>query len=313
MQPRLRVLRLQACQLRQGLQDGVKLLGMLESMRVLPLNGIGECSFIPDRPVQRYRFTVITPTYNRAHLIERTYKSLCAQTFTNFEWVVIDDGSADATKELVLSWKAFFPIRYLWKFNGGLHTALNLGTAVAEGEFVTQLDSDDYYVSHALERFDYLWQQIPTPERFSTLIGLCRREDESTIGSPLSRESIDTFTLRDALALVDADRCSIVRSDVARSFRYPEFKNERFMIPGLVHNRILSKYAARHFNEPLKVVCPAPGHMSSRDLRWSSPKGAFLYHTELALSDVPKGMRAKSALNAVRFAAVAALRPLFNH
>jgi glycosyltransferase involved in cell wall biosynthesis len=283
-------------------------------MRILSLTGnAGEWSSVPKLPLQRYRFTVITPTYNRAHLIERTFKSLYAQTFKDFEWVVIDDGSTDGTEELVSSWKASFPIRYLWKFNGGLHTALNLGTAVAEGEFVTQLDSDDYYVPHALERFDCLWTQIPTPERFSSLIGLCCREDGSVIGSPLPRQRIDTFTLRDALALLDGDRCSIVRTDVARAFPYPEFKNERFMIPSLVHNRIMSKYAARHFNEPLKVVCPAPGHMSSQDLRWASPKGAFLYHTELALSDVPKEMRAKSALNAMRFAAVAALRPLFNH
>src|SRR5258708_2904093 len=99
-----------------------------------------------------YRFSIITPTYNRAHLITRTYESLRAQSFEDFEWIVIDDGSQDGTRDLVSSWNASFPIRYFWKPNGGLHTALNLGSSVAAGEFMTQVDSDDYCVPHALER-----------------------------------------------------------------------------------------------------------------------------------------------------------------
>src|SRR5258708_2061474 len=94
----------------------------------------------------RCRFSVITATYNRAHLITRTYESLRAQTFQDFEWIIIDDGSTDDTFDLVRSWldhdqphdRQPFPISYLRKENGGLHTALNLGTEFAEGEFVTQ-------------------------------------------------------------------------------------------------------------------------------------------------------------------------------
>ena len=118
------------------------------------------------------RFTVLTPTYNRAHLLPVLYQSLCAQTFRDFEWVIVDDGSMDGTRELVTSWKPFFPIRYTWKPNGGMHTALNVGTRDAQGEFITQVDSDDYCVPHALERFDNRWRQIPDPDRFACLIVL---------------------------------------------------------------------------------------------------------------------------------------------
>src|SRR6266481_3489919 len=258
----------------------------------------------------RYRFSIITPTYNRVDLITRTYESLCTQTFQEFEWIVIDDGSTDGTRDLVLSWNARFPIRYFWKPNGGLHTALNVGTYLAKGEFVTQVDSDDYCVPHALERLDYLWRQIPNPERFSHLVGLCRNEDGVILGTPLSSDYIDIFKLRNALSLVDADRWGIVRTDIARQFPYPVFKNERFVMPGLIHNRILSRYAVRYFNEALLLVRHTPGHMSSVDLRWSSPKGAALYHAELAMHDVPLKMRLKSALNALRFSALAAGRTL---
>jgi glycosyltransferase involved in cell wall biosynthesis len=77
------------------------------------------------------KFTVLTATYNRAHTLPDVYQSLCAQTFRDFEWVIIDDGSADGTRELVLSWKPSFPIRYTWKQNGGKHTAVNIGVAQA--------------------------------------------------------------------------------------------------------------------------------------------------------------------------------------
>ena len=64
--------------------------------------------------------TVFTPTYNRAHTLARTYKSLCNQTCNDFEWLVIDDGSVDNTEELVKGWivEGRISIRYIKKENG---------------------------------------------------------------------------------------------------------------------------------------------------------------------------------------------------
>lgn len=52
----------------------------------------------------RLRITVFTPTYNRAYILHNLYESLKRQTFTDFEWLVIDDGSRDNTRELVEGW-----------------------------------------------------------------------------------------------------------------------------------------------------------------------------------------------------------------
>ena len=71
--------------------------------------------------MSQYKFTVFTPTYNRVNVINRVYSSLLNQTFHDFEWLIIDDGSTDKTAELVQSWKndpnTWFPIRYYWQEN----------------------------------------------------------------------------------------------------------------------------------------------------------------------------------------------------
>ena len=59
--------------------------------------------------------TIFTPTYNRAHTLERLYQSLCAQSVKDFEWLLVDDGSTDSTRYLVLSWmgQKNFSIRHI--------------------------------------------------------------------------------------------------------------------------------------------------------------------------------------------------------
>ena len=77
------------------------------------------------------RLCVFTPTYNRSDTLPRVYDSLCSQTCKDFEWLVIDDGSTDNTKELIKSFihENKFPIRYIYKDNGGLHTGYNTAYA----------------------------------------------------------------------------------------------------------------------------------------------------------------------------------------
>src|SRR5262249_2422136 len=99
-------------------------------------------------------FTVFTPTYNRAHTLHRVFDSLCAQTLRDFEWLVIDDGSSDSTRELIDNWtkSAHFTIRYIKQDHSGKHIAHNCAVREARGQFFLTLDSDDACTPQALER-----------------------------------------------------------------------------------------------------------------------------------------------------------------
>ena len=136
-------------------------------------------------------FTVFTPTYNRARTIERVYRSLAAQAFRGFEWVVVDDGSTDGTRELVEAWKAeaSFPIRYEWQENRGKHIASNKGIALARGELFITADSDDEFPPTALETFKRVWESIPEAERpgFAGAAGLCVDQRGRLVGDRFPR------------------------------------------------------------------------------------------------------------------------------
>ncbi len=98
--------------------------------------------------------SVIIPTYNRGQFIERAVQSVLAQTYTDFEIVVVDDGSTDDTVQLVLELqKADGRIRYLrHETNRGAQAARNTGIRAAEGHYIAFLDSDDEWLPHKLEQ-----------------------------------------------------------------------------------------------------------------------------------------------------------------
>jgi len=257
------------------------------------------------------KFTVLTPTYNRAHTLQRLYQGLCAQTFRDFEWVIVDDGSTDSTKEIVSGWRPFFPVRYFRKQNGGKHTAMNLGVAEAQGELVAFVDSDDCPVPRALERFDYRWHQIPDPAGFSTCTALTCTPDGTPRGKPFPGEFVDAFSFSDQYSHRGAiDRWGVSRTDILREFPFPE--GERFVPEGLVWNRMSRKYFTRFFNEPLLMVYASSDGLSRKmaDLRASSPRATLMYYRELVLSSAPIAARLRGAVNLCRFATIAVGRRL---
>ncbi len=96
------------------------------------------------------RVSIIIPTYNLARYIGRTLESVFAQTYTDYEVIVADDGSTDDTQDVLSSWDGKF--LYLYQPNRGVASARNLGLSKAGGEFIAYLDADDMWYPEKLER-----------------------------------------------------------------------------------------------------------------------------------------------------------------
>ncbi len=110
------------------------------------------------------KVTVIIPAYNAEKFIEQTIDSVLAQTFQDFEIIVINDGSRDKTAEIVNSYG--FSVRCIQTTNGGVSRARNLGINNALGEYIAFLDSDDLWEPTKLEKQVALLDENPN-------IGLC--------------------------------------------------------------------------------------------------------------------------------------------
>ncbi|TKK65030.1 glycosyltransferase family 2 protein [Ilyomonas limi] len=95
--------------------------------------------------------SVITPTYNRADLVQQTIKSIQAQTFTDWEMIIVDDGSTDNTQQAIQPYLADKRISYIKKNNTGQPDSLNVGVSHAKCEFIVFLDSDDEAYTHWLQ------------------------------------------------------------------------------------------------------------------------------------------------------------------
>jgi glycosyltransferase involved in cell wall biosynthesis len=256
----------------------------------------------------RYTFTVFTPTYNRAHLLPRVYESLKQQTFRDFEWLIIDDGSTDNTREVVHAWQpiAPFPIRYIAQPNGGKHTAVNRGAREAQGNLLAILDSDDWYLPQALDRFLHHWNSIPEPARagFAGVTGLCAYESRELIGSRFPQDVFDS----DPIDLryrhnVQGEKSGVVRTEVLRQFPYPEDVG-KYISESVVWNRIARNYKTRFINEVLTVKEFQPGGIT-RDGRLlqvrNSKASLFTCQELLAIADrLPLKMKVKTYSNYVR-------------
>lgn len=204
-------------------------------------------------------FTVFTPTFDRADRIGRVRDSLEAQTFRDFEWLIVDDGSTDGTRELVERWKrdARFQIRYLYQANAGKHVAFNRAVREARGALFLPLDSDDACVPEALERLLYWWEQIPEGERggFSAVTALCRDQAGRLVGTRFPESPFDGTSIELRWRhRVRGEKWGFQLTDVLRRHPFPEPEGARYVSESYVWRAIDSSgYKTRFVNEVLRI------------------------------------------------------------
>lgn len=225
--------------------------------------------------------TVFTPAYNRAHTIGRTYESLCRQTCKDFEWLVVDDGSTDNTKELVEGWikENKIPIRYIYQQNQGMHGAHNTAYANITTELNTCIDSDDFMPDDAVENIVGFWKENGS-DKYAGIIGLDQVESGEIIGTEFPVDMVET-TLQDFyLNGGKGDKKLVYRTDVITKYPpYPLFEGERYV--GLAYKYMLidQDYTLLTLNKALVTVEYQADGSSYNMFKqyWRNPKGFAFY------------------------------------
>lgn len=231
--------------------------------------------------------TIFTPAYNRAHTLPRTYESLLSQDCKDFIWLVVDDGSQDNTAELVRQWQAQdngFEIQYIYKENGGMHTAHNTAYENIHTELNTCIDSDDRLAPGAVSKIKAAWEQM-RDRGYAGLIALDSDFEGHIIGKGFPNNLRET-TLGGYYAQGGSgDKKLIYRTDIITGVpHYPVFEGEKYV--GLVYKYTLidQKYKLGVLND---VICEveyqadgSSGTMWKQYLK--NPKGfAFLRKTAM--------------------------------
>ena len=176
--------------------------------------------------------TIFTPAYNRAHTLPRTYESLCRQSCKDFIWLIVDDGSADNTAELVRDWQSRdngFTIQYIYKENGGMHTAHNVAYANIHTELNTCIDSDDMLADGAVEKILRKWDEVKG-KGYAGIVGLDADFDGKIIGKGFS-DGLSETTISGYYAAGGAgDKKLVYRTDVINAYpEYPVFEGEKYV------------------------------------------------------------------------------------
>lgn len=230
--------------------------------------------------------TVFTPAYNRKHTIGRTYESLCRQTCKDFDWLIIDDGSKDGTKEWVESlgrkvqpegqafdWMGRFTnqstdnhfvievqhvggsdhnmcVEYVYKPNGGLYTGYNVAYAVIKTELCVCIDSDDFMPDDAVALIINKWKAIGPVDKLNVggIAGLdFNVVDKQAIGGVFNtNEDLAWFS-----DLHHQGDCKFIfRTELMRSVA-PQigFEGEKDFNPHYMQMQILDKYIMAVLNE----------------------------------------------------------------
>lgn len=243
--------------------------------------------------------SIITPTYNRAELLKKCYASLLQQTCKDFEWIIVDDGSADNTAEVVKGFDtAEFPIVYVSKENGGKHTALNASHAYIYGEYVLILDSDDYLTNTAVEQVKCEWEKWKYNKTVGVLI-FYRGKDENT---PLCIAN-DTDTPVNMLrykrtCIFSSDCCEVIRTDLFKEYPFPVFGGEKFISEGALWHRVGFTNKCVYINRVIYICEYLEGGLTKqgKSMRIRCPLGGMFNSDLLMDKRNPLKTRAKSGL-----------------
>lgn len=178
------------------------------------------------------QLTIVTPAYNRADKLPALYESLCQQTSDDFNWLVVDDGSQDGTKQVIekMEQEGRLLISYLYKPNGGKHTALNLAIKTVKTELFFIVDSDDVLTPDAVETILRDWDRVREQDLCG--IGYLRGYDSrAVIGDRYTADGlVDTFINERYNRGINGDKAEVwVTKCLQEAGGFPEYPGERFI------------------------------------------------------------------------------------
>ncbi|GBG07669.1 LPS biosynthesis protein [Paenibacillus agaridevorans] len=229
------------------------------------------------------KITVFTPTYNRGYIIGKLYQSLCDQTCKEFEWLVIDDGSADETESLFKTWakeKNSFEINYLKVENGGKHRAINKAVQLARGKLFFIVDSDDCLTEDAIAKIVKWEESLEGNGRFCGVSGNRGATPYQMHGTSFAGDYVDATSLERKKLGITGDKAEAFYTQLLRKYKFVEIEGENFMTEATVWDKMAyDGYKLRWFNDVIYISEYLEDGLTrnAKDVFSKNPKGTAYY------------------------------------
>lgn len=200
--------------------------------------------------------SIITPSYNRGNMLKNCFESLRFQSNYDFEWIVVDDGSMDDTRsvmEYISNEHIPFEIRYIWKENGGKHTALNAAHPYIHGKYVLILDSDDTLTSDAVETVLNGWSKYDANADIGIVIFLKQLSDGTICARGKEEDIVIDVLNQKRICNVASDCCEVIRTELFKKYPFPVFDGERFLAETALWYRAGLDAKCVYINRPIYI------------------------------------------------------------
>lgn len=244
--------------------------------------------------------TILTPTFNRKKELLYLYNSLIKQTSLDFVWIIIDDGSNDDTISMIKKMRTKkFDIEYVYKDNGGKHTALNVGFSMLNTELVGIVDSDDSLTPDAVETIVYYWKKYKCNDKISGLVFKKSHNNGKDITEKFKKkEFVDNYNKYIINNKIKGDKFEIFKSEIISKYRYPEFKGEKFCGEGVLWSKISRNYDMVFVDKSIYLCEYLNGGLtnSGRKMRLMNPLGGMFHSSEYLDTQYSVKVRIKNAI-----------------
>ena len=190
------------------------------------------------------RLTIFTPTYNRAYILPKLYDSLCEQTCQDFEWLIVDDGSTDLTKELVEEWRQEKKVKliYIYQDNSGKMMAHNKAVQASKTELFMCVDSDDHLCSAQVVREIISYWDCHHKNSKDDICGIIAYKKIGQNQMPFPEGMSIAHKSELPIKGFRGETALVFKRDVLEQYPFPSFIGEKFVTDVYIYDQIDQKY-----------------------------------------------------------------------
>lgn len=226
------------------------------------------------------KISVLTPTYNRANLLKRLYESLIynSKYDVDIEWLIMDDGSTDSTKKVIheLSSEGKINIKYNFQENQGKMAAINNLVEKADGDFIIECDSDDFFTKDA---FKIIKEEYEKNKNYTKVYAMCFLKYDTNgknMGNKFSKKETTMFDLYFKEG-EKGEKALVFFSDVRKKYKHKLENGEKFVTEARMYHEMDLNYNMICINEPI-MICEYQEEGYSKNILEQFKKNPYGYY-----------------------------------